>query len=84
MVLELFVRCRSTRDVTRLVVQHLILRLHTRHEGILRQIIVSTAILLISTLDLFIEGLNIGREKAMQFESGALFARKSGAFVELW
>lgn len=66
-----------------LVVQHLVLRLHAGHEGILGQVVAATAVLLVGTLDLFLEGLDIRRQQSMQLEDGALFLRESGALVEL-
>lgn len=69
--------------MTNLVVQHLILRLHARHESILGQVITTTAVLLVGALDLFVESLDIRREQSMQLERGALIAREGRALVEL-
>lgn len=70
-------------SLTHLVVQNLILRLHARQESILSQVILSTAVLLVSTLNLLIQVLDIGRKQAMELEGCALFVWKGGAFVEL-
>lgn len=55
------------------VVEDLVLLLHTRHEGVLGEVVRTRAVLGICALDLLIEGLNIGRKKAMKLECIAFF-----------
>lgn len=51
--------------MTHLVVQHLILRFHARHESILGQVIATTAILLVGAFDLFLKSLGIRWKESM-------------------
>lgn len=51
-----------------LVVEYFILILHTRHERILRQGIVAAAVLLVRTIDLLFQRLDIGRKKTIELE----------------
>lgn len=62
--------------ITYPVVQHLVLRLHARHEGVLGQVIAAAAVLLIGTLDLLLESLDVRRKQSIQLEGGALFNRE--------
>lgn len=64
-----------------LVVKHFVLRPHARQEGVLGQVILPAAILLISSVHLFIQGLDVGWEEADELEGLPLILGKRGAFV---
>jgi len=67
-----------------LVVQDFVLFLHTCHKCILRDIVRSTAILLVCALDLVFERLDILREEAVELEGRSLLFRERGAFIKVW
>ena len=58
------------------IVQHLILLLQARHEGVLRKVVWSGRVLGVCALDLLVEGLDVGGEVAMKLKGIALFLRK--------
>lgn len=66
-----------------LIKQDLILLLHTRHEGILGQIIRHTRILLIRPLGLLLQTLNPLRQQTRQIKLASLLGRVRGPFVEV-
>jgi hypothetical protein len=61
----------------------MILSSQTRHKRILRQIITSTRILLISSFDLLIQRSNMLREQPCELERIPFFRRKGSSFVEV-
>lgn len=70
-------------SATDLVVQNIILGLHACHEGILSQVILAAAVLLVGSLDLIIKSLYIWRKQAVELEQRAFFIWKGRSFVEL-
>lgn len=68
-------------DHTNLVVQDIVLRLHTSHEGVLGQVICRAGVLLIGPLHLLVQRLDIGRQKAAQLEGLSLVVGEGRAFI---
>ena len=75
---------KSCRDQTYSEIQNLILISQTRHEGVLGQSILPSRVLLIGSLDLLIQSLNILGQQSSQFELLPLFRRECSSFVEVW
>lgn len=55
------------------VVEYLILLLHGRHECVFSQIVRPRTILIVGAPGLLVEGLDVGREEAMELKSFTLF-----------
>jgi len=68
---------------TYLVVQHLILLFHTCHEGILAEIRRLILVLCVCSLDLFVQGLHVGRQQPSETKSVSLLITKGASFVEV-
>lgn len=63
------------------IIQNRILRLHARHEGVLGQIIRSTAVLLIRAMHLLIQRLDVRRQETVQSERLSLIFGKGRSLV---
>jgi hypothetical protein len=63
------------------IIQHLILRLHTRHECIFREVIGPAGILLVGARYLFVEGLDVWGQEPVQGEFLALVRWEGASFV---
>jgi len=69
---------------TYLVIEHFVLLFHTRHECILAEICGFVLILGVCSLDLFFQGLNIGRQQPSETEFFSLLVAEGTSLVEIW
>src|SRR5271170_4418252 len=63
------------------VIENMVLLGHGGHESVLGHVRGACAVLVVRTLGLFVEGLDIGRKQAVETEAMALVFTEAGAFV---
>ena len=64
-----------------LVVKDFVLLLHTSHEGIFREVVWPTTVLLVRTLHLFLQGLNARWQQPVKFEDLTFLVGKRGTLI---